>query len=73
MDASGKRISEPLYSKIQFLKNNIICIDENNKNDIYSKFGELLFKNISRVSVVSVENVDPELSVSQEFEEYESE
>lgn len=54
MDASGKRISEPLYSKIQFLKNNIICIDENNKYDIYSKFGELLFKNISRVSVVSV-------------------
>jgi len=57
INVSGKRISEPLYSYIEFLKNNIICTDENNKYDIYNKFGELLFKNIN---CVSVENVDPE-------------
>ena len=59
MNVSGKRISEPLYINIEFLKNNIICIDENSKYDIYNKFGELLFKNINRISVVSAENVDP--------------
>lgn len=73
MNLSGKRISEPLYQSINVLENNIICIDENNKYDIYNRSGALLFKNINNVSVINRDNVELDVNINKEYEDPEFE